>query len=144
MPGAITLEQPYFERADPRDNRLDEMLVRGRYWLGRQMMPLDRRGLRRFALAAEREAAAVADLSDAALREAATTLRARMVRAGAGRDLMVRAFALTREACARQIGLRHYRVQLMGGAAMLRRCIAEMETGEGNTITALLPAAALA
>src|SRR6185312_13295853 len=144
MHAEIALDQPYFERADPRENRLDEMLVRGRGWVARRMTHWHRSDLRRFAIATEHVAATVSDLSDAALLEAATSLRARMVRAGASRDNMIRAFALTREACARQLGLRHYRVQLMGGAAMLGRCIAEMETGEGKTITALLPAAAFA
>jgi preprotein translocase subunit SecA len=144
MHRAIAPDQPYFERADPRQNKLDELLLRGGAWLTRRATPWHRQYLRRFAVATETVAATISDLSDAALLEAATTLRARMVHDGMGHDNMVRAFALTREACARQLGLRHYRVQLMGGATMLRRCVAEMETGEGKTITALLPAAALA
>lgn len=144
MGPAIALDKPYYERPDPRENRFDEMLVRGRYWLARRTRAVRQLNLRAFAIATERVAATVSDLSDAALLQAATMLRARMLRDGMRRDHLVRAFALTREACARQIGLRHYRVQLMGGAAMLDRCLAEMETGEGKTITAMLPAAAFA
>ena len=50
------------------------------------------------------------------------------------------AFALTREAAHRHLGLRHFPVQLLGGAAMLGGALAEMEAGEGKTLTALLPA----
>jgi preprotein translocase subunit SecA len=53
-------------------------------------------------------------------------------------------FALIREVCSRQLGLRHYPVQLMGGYAMLRGALAEMQTGEGKTLTAVLPAVTVA
>ncbi|MDX1944434.1 MAG: preprotein translocase subunit SecA [Pirellulaceae bacterium] len=48
-------------------------------------------------------------------------------------------FALVREAGRRTIGQRHYDVQMVGGMAMFTGCIAEMETGEGKTLTATLP-----
>src|SRR5690242_17493288 len=54
--------------------------------------------------------------------------------------LLVEAFALVREAAKRTIGQRHFDVQLVGGAAIHFRCIAEMETGEGKTLVATLPA----
>jgi preprotein translocase subunit SecA len=142
--GAASLGQPYYERADRRDSRLDEMLVSLHGRMTRMLAPARRQQLTRFAIAVEQLGASLSDLSDAALREAAGTLRARMTRSGATRDALIRCFALTREACTRQLGLRHYRVQLMGGATMLDRCLAEMETGEGKTITALLPAVAFA
>ncbi|MFO0954230.1 MAG: hypothetical protein U0835_24345 [Isosphaeraceae bacterium] len=50
------------------------------------------------------------------------------------------AFALVREAAKRTVKQRHYDVQLVGGAAIHFRCIAEMETGEGKTLVATLPA----
>jgi preprotein translocase subunit SecA len=49
-------------------------------------------------------------------------------------------FALVREAARRTLGERHYDVQLMGGLALAKGKIAEMRTGEGKTLTALLPA----
>src|SRR3989344_1852468 len=49
------------------------------------------------------------------------------------------AFALVREASKRTIGLRHYDVQLIGGAVLQRGQIAEMKTGEGKTLVASLP-----
>ncbi len=138
------LDQPYYENVDPGDGWLDGTLIRGQAWLERRMSPLRRRRLIGFATETERLGLAISDLSDAALLEAANNLRARLFRTGMTRENQIRAFALTREACARQIGLRHFRVQIMGGAVMLGRCIAEMETGEGKTITATLPAACFA
>ena len=55
-------------------------------------------------------------------------------------SLLVEAFALVREAAKRTIRQRHFDVQLVGGAAIHNRCIAEMETGEGKTLVATLPA----
>jgi preprotein translocase subunit SecA len=64
---------------------------------------------------------------------------------GPGRRAAVsECFALVREVCSRQLGLRHYPVQLMGGYAMLCGTLAEMQTGEGKTLTAVLPAVTVA
>jgi preprotein translocase subunit SecA len=52
----------------------------------------------------------------------------------------IEAFALIREISRRQIGMRHFDCQLFGGWVMLHGMIAEMETGEGKTLTATLPA----
>ena len=53
--------------------------------------------------------------------------------------LLPEAYALVREAGRRAIGLRHFDVQMIGGMALFYGCIAEMETGEGKTLTATLP-----
>jgi preprotein translocase subunit SecA len=53
--------------------------------------------------------------------------------------LLPEAFALVREAGRRKVGLRHFDVQMLGGIAMHHRSIAEMQTGEGKTLTASLP-----
>ena len=55
-------------------------------------------------------------------------------------DILVEAFALAREACARALGEKPFRVQLIGGVAIHRGNIAEMKTGEGKTLTTVLPA----
>jgi preprotein translocase subunit SecA len=55
-----------------------------------------------------------------------------------------RLFAIIRETALRTIGQRHFRVQLMGGWALLNGAIAEMETGEGKTLAATLPVCAAA
>ena len=54
-------------------------------------------------------------------------------------SLLPEAYALVREASRRSIGLRHYDVQMIGGIALFHGAIAEMETGEGKTLTASLP-----
>lgn len=65
----------------------------------------------------------------------------RRLRNGASVDsLLVEAFAVVREASWRVLGLRHYDVQLIGGMALHDGRLAEMATGEGKTLVALLPA----
>ena len=54
--------------------------------------------------------------------------------------LIAEAFALTREASVRTLGLRHFDVQLLGGLVLNNNKIAEMRTGEGKTLVATLPA----
>ncbi len=56
-------------------------------------------------------------------------------------DCLPRMFALTREAATRTLGIRHFDVQLIGGAVLHGGNIAEMATGEGKTLVATLPAA---
>jgi preprotein translocase subunit SecA len=58
--------------------------------------------------------------------------------------VLAETFALVREAASRSIGMRHFDVQLMAGWAMARGMLAEMETGEGKTLAATLPACAAA
>ena len=55
-------------------------------------------------------------------------------------SLLPEAFALVREAAKRTIGQRHFDVQIVGGIAIHNRCIAELETGEGKTLVATMPA----
>lgn len=79
------------------------------------------------------------DLGDPALRKESLGLRYR-ARSGEPLDkLIVEAFALVREAGRRKLGMRHFEVQLLGGAAIHHRSIVEMQTGEGKTLTATLP-----
>jgi preprotein translocase subunit SecA len=77
--------------------------------------------------------------SDRDLRKRSLSLR---FRAKSGEKLMKlvsEAYALVREASRRALGMRHYDVQIIGGMALFNGCIAEMETGEGKTLTASLP-----
>lgn len=79
-------------------------------------------------------------LSDEELKDETRTLRERY---GAGEsldDLLPEAFAAVREASVRTLGLRHFDVQIMGGAALHMGNIAEMKTGEGKTLVATLAA----
>ena len=55
-------------------------------------------------------------------------------------DLLVEAYAVVREAAKRVLGMRHFRVQLVGGVILHQGRIAEMRTGEGKTLVSTLPA----
>ena len=78
-------------------------------------------------------------LADDQLRKASLALRYR-AKSGEPLDtLLCEAFALVREAARRALAMRHYDVQLLGGIVMHHRAIAEMQTGEGKTLTATLP-----
>ena len=79
-------------------------------------------------------------LTDAELRAKTDEFRERHRDGESLDDLMFEAFAVVREAAVRTIGQRHFTVQLMGGAALHLGNIAEMKTGEGKTLTSVLPA----
>jgi preprotein translocase subunit SecA len=79
-------------------------------------------------------------LSDEALRGKTAEFRARLAQGETIDDLLVEAFAVVREAGKRVLGMRHFDVQLIGGAALHKGRIAEMKTGEGKTLVATLPA----
>jgi preprotein translocase subunit SecA len=80
------------------------------------------------------------DLTDAELRELTDTFQERS-RDGESLDsLLPEAFATAREAANRVLGQRHYDVQVQGAAALHFGNIAEMKTGEGKTLTSVLPA----
>ena len=78
-------------------------------------------------------------LSDDGLRARTSELRAEIDRGADLNDVLVDAFAVTREAARRVIGQRHYDVQLIGGAALHFGWVAEMRTGEGKTLVSTLP-----
>ncbi len=87
-----------------------------------------------------RHAARFEGMPDGDLKRQSTELRYRLKASGMARPVVIEAFALVREVADRQLGMRHFDVQLAGGWAMLNGMIAEMETGEGKTLTATLPA----
>ncbi len=134
----------YPERRDVKDGRLDRFIgsLHGRWAQGGS----PRRGhrLRRFAGRVEALAEALSELDEDALRRRVAAVRAALMVDGLADAPVAECFALIREVCSRQLGLRHYPVQLMGGYAMLRGTLAEMQTGEGKTLTAVLPAVTVA
>ena len=81
-----------------------------------------------------------AGLTDAELRAGVPELRRRLYSEGLQETLVAQSFALVREISERRLGMRPFDVQLLGGRVMLDGKIAEMETGEGKTLTATLPA----
>ena len=82
--------------------------------------------------------------TDDQLREIAALLRERMresARGGVSSDeLLVEVFALAREAAARALGMRPFDVQVIAGVALSSGKLVEMQTGEGKTLAAVLPA----
>ncbi|GAB2992793.1 preprotein translocase subunit SecA [Amycolatopsis acidiphila] len=82
----------------------------------------------------------VKDLTDAELRAKTDEFRKRHEDGESLDELLPEAFAVAREAAWRVLGQRHFDVQLMGGAALHLGQVAEMKTGEGKTLTSVLPA----
>ena len=81
-----------------------------------------------------------AGLSDDALKTKTSEFKQRVSDGESLESLMIEAFALTRDASKRALGLRHFDVQLIGGMVLHEGKIAEMRTGEGKTLVATLPA----
>ena len=82
----------------------------------------------------------IAALDDEELKGQTAKFKQRIENGESLDKLMPEAFATVREASKRTLGLRHFDVQLMGGAALHWGNIAEMKTGEGKTLVATLPA----
>ena len=78
-------------------------------------------------------------LSDEELRDKTREYKERYAKGETLDDLLPEAFATVREAAVRSIGMKHYRVQLIGGIVLHQGRIAEMKTGEGKTLVATLP-----
>ena len=137
-------EAPYAEAEDPEQSGLDQWLLSA--WghaAPRLGSGLVRWRLNRLVRRVEAVEPKVAALPDSGLREEADGLRARLARDFDSVSVAY-AFALAREASRRCCGLRHHRVQILAGAAMMQGALAEMQTGEGKTLAALLPAATAA
>ena len=79
-------------------------------------------------------------LSDDELKAKTAEFRERLSKNESLESIIPEAFATVREASRRVFGMRHFDVQLIGGMVLNERCIAEMRTGEGKTLTATLPA----
>src|SRR5947209_1676087 len=79
-------------------------------------------------------------LSDAQLRDKTAEFRQRVANGETIDDLLPEAFAVVREAGRRVLNMRHFDVQLIGGATLHKGKIAEMKTGESKTLVATLPA----
>ena len=80
------------------------------------------------------------ELSDSELKAKTKEFKERLHAGETLDDILPEAFAAVREASVRTIGLRHFRVQLIGGIILHQGRIAEMKTGEGKTLVSTLPA----
>ena len=79
-------------------------------------------------------------LSDDELKAKTAEFKERLAKGETLDDLLVEAFAVVREASARVLGMKHYRVQLVGGVILHQGRIPEMRTGEGKTLVSTAPA----
>ena len=79
-------------------------------------------------------------LSDDQLRAKTDEFKKRLANGETLDDILVEAYAVVREAAVRTLGMKHYRVQLMGGILLHQGRIPEMRTGEGKTLVSTLPA----
>lgn len=134
---------PYAERAVDQVGRSDRFLLNA--WGAIAPRALSKIALRqslRLVRRSEFHGERISSFSDQALLAAAGDLRAKLAAHPYDMEAVAISFALAREATSRHLGKRHYPSQLLGGAAMMRGAIAEMQTGEGKTLTALLPAIA--
>ena len=82
----------------------------------------------------------IAALSDEELRGKTAEFKERLAAGETLDDILVEAFAVCREAAARSVGMKHFKVQVIGGIALHQGRISEMKTGEGKTLVATLPA----
>jgi preprotein translocase subunit SecA len=82
----------------------------------------------------------IKQLSDDELRNKTIEFKDRLGKGETLDDILPEAFATVREASVRALGMRHFRVQLIGGIVLHQGRIAEMKTGEGKTLVATLPA----
>lgn len=136
-PGVVRGEAP--ERPD----RDEPWLVRTAHALrGRVTVPrrATRAAIEAYARSVDAAGDGIETLSEASFDAAVADLRRQLHRRGLSADLLPRGLALVREAARRTLGTPHYDVQLEGGRVMLEGGLAELETGEGKTLTATLPA----
>jgi preprotein translocase subunit SecA len=82
----------------------------------------------------------IKDLTDAQLRAKTAEFKEKLSQGATPDDLLAEAFAVVREAARRQVHMRHFDVQIIGGVTLHQGKIAEMKTGEGKTLVATLPA----
>ena len=109
----------------------------------KKLIDTEYRELRRFNKIADQIEALdeeYSKMSDEALQAKTNEFKERLAKGETLEDIKVEAFATVREAAYRMIGEKPYRVQLLGGLAIHYGNIAEMKTGEGKTLTTILPA----
>jgi preprotein translocase subunit SecA len=99
-----------------------------------------RRRWKQFPALVRRQSQGLSRLSDDGIRDAARAVGSELRAGRYDDDLVARVFALVREVAGRTLGERHFDVQLIGGRILLEGMVAEMQTGEGKTLTATLAA----
>jgi preprotein translocase subunit SecA len=129
----------YPEREEPRLGKVDRFAAT----VGGVFAPWLRPRAERFSGIIEAVTAygrEIESWSDRRILEESQALRPRLRSEGYQKELVAKAFALVREVAGRTVDMRHFDVQLIGGWVLLNGMVAEMETGEGKTLAATLPA----
>ncbi|MCJ7593492.1 MAG: preprotein translocase subunit SecA [Desulfobacterales bacterium] len=129
----------YPEREEPRQGKIDRLTEGVGAMIASRIRPRAK-PLKRIVEAVHAYDHDVAGWSERKILEEGQALGPRLRRDGYRQGLVALAFALVREVAGRAIDMRHFDVQLMGGLALLKGMVAEMETGEGKTLVATLPA----
>jgi preprotein translocase subunit SecA len=133
----------YPELREPHPGALAQALHEVRGALARRLHARPA-SLRAFVASVDRLGRGLRGESDGAMAGRVRDLRSRLALAGPADALAPECFAIVRELAYRTLGTPHYDVQLMAGWVMARGMLAEMETGEGKTLAATLPASAAA
>ena len=125
-----------------RDDEMDWFDRSAYYLLGLLSRPgiMQRLSMQRFLKRVNTHAGETAALANPELQARSRVLGRQLQQHGLAEQTTAEVFALIREAAQRTLGMRHYDVQVMGGRTILRGRLAEIETGEGKTLTATLPA----
>jgi preprotein translocase subunit SecA len=129
----------YPQRDDLRDSWLDRAAASATGFL-RQHIHGGSPHYLRFVKQVNARADGLDGLGEAELGQRVRALRRNLYGEGLRDEHVAESFALVREFASRRLGMRHHDVQLFGGRVMLKGMVAEMETGEGKTMTATLPA----
>jgi preprotein translocase subunit SecA len=145
--GELATGKPYAERVEHLPglhDRIAEFLIASAIRPVHRMVRDPARSLQTIVEAVDRHVARFRSASDAELATHARGMRGWLRRDGFAVPVVGECFALVSEAASRTIGYRHYPSQLMAGWALLQGRLVEMETGEGKTFAATLPASTVA
>jgi preprotein translocase subunit SecA len=133
----------YPESAVQKTGWLDSMLAQISGFIATRLQ-LQKHQMQSFVRQVDRAGEPLAALSDTDFKSRITAIKMVLHRDGLAEKHLAMAFAIVREAGARSLGMRHYDVQVMAGRVLIEGKLAEMETGEGKTLMATLPASVAA
>ena len=133
------LQGPYPEKNSPSAGVLDQSLLWIEHFANRQFKH-NKKSLEAVVVAVDKWREPFAKMSDTELDAHVKHVKSALHLSGFEDEMVSEAFALIREIAGRKLSMRHFDVQLIGGWVMLKGMIAEMNTGEGKTLTATLPA----
>jgi preprotein translocase subunit SecA len=129
----------YPEREQPAKGILDSV-AHSASGLLRRLSRNQKKCAQQFCAQVNKASSHFEQLSRDALEQQAGKLRQSLARRGLNEELAVECFALVREAARQTLDQRHFDTQIIGGWVLLNGMLAEMETGEGKTLMATLPA----